>query len=60
MYFSGTYTYNVQESIQDDLQLFFHWMCKNVLSLNTVKTVCMLLGSRNLITNQVPLHLTVN
>ena len=52
MYFPGTYTYNVQESVQDDLQSIFHWMCKNMFSLNTVKTVYLLLGSRNLITNQ--------
>ena len=35
-------------------------MCRNKLSLNTDKTVCMLLGSRNLTANQRPLHLTVN
>ena len=50
MYFPGTYTYNVQESVQDDLQSIFHWMCKNMFSLNTVKTVYLLLGSRYLIT----------
>ena len=54
--FSGNSTDNVQESIQDDLNRLFKWMCRNKLSLNTDKTVCMLLGSRNLIANQVPLQ----
>ena len=60
LYFSGNSTDNVQESIQDDLNRLFKWMCRNKLSLNTDKTVCMLLGSRNLIANQVLLHLSVN
>ena len=60
LYFSGNSIQNVQEHIQDDLNRLFKWMCRNKLSLNTDKTVCMLLGSRNVLANQVPLHLSVN
>ena len=60
LYFSGNSIQNVQEHIQDDLNRLFYWMCRNKLSLNTEKTVCMLLGSRNVLANQVPLHLSVN
>ena len=60
LYFSSDSIQNVQKTLQDELNSLFKWMCMNKLSLNTEKTVCMLIGSRNVLSKQVPLQLLVN
>ena len=60
LYFSDKNPRTVQQSLQSDLDKICAWMCKNRLSLNCDKTVCMLIGNRKLLNKHEILNLNVN
>ena len=60
LYFSSKNPHTVQQKLQQELNTISDWMCKNRLSLNCDKTVCMLIGNRKSLNKCNQLNLNVN
>ena len=52
LYFSHPSIHNVETALQADLEKVNHWMCQNKLTVNHQKTVCMLFGSKVMLSKQ--------
>ena len=60
LYYSDTNPDTVQKHLQEDLNSIYDWMCRNKLSMNCKKTVCMLIGNRKILNKHNDLDLKVN
>ena len=60
LYCSNTSIKSIELALNSDLVNLYNWMCQNKLSVNCNKTVCMLLGSKHMLSKEHTLNLILN